>query len=171
MSWSRNCPNCMAMWVNPFSLNFCFFPASTLCIAVDTSRGLTFTFVDPIYFHNKSTFTSRGLCWRKSLYAVPVIRLILMAEAPQFVQLVQVPQLVVVLFLRLLHFPSSRRTSKNLLQSTISPSQTWIASSSSCKQLFKLHFWTFEHLPGQRRRCFEPSCALQLICRWRLEKQ
>ena len=53
MSWSRNCPNCMDMWVKPFSLNFC--SSGDLCIAVDTTLGLTFTFCTK-YFSQKLVF-------------------------------------------------------------------------------------------------------------------
>ena len=50
ISWSRNCPNCMAMWDN-FSeifVSLSHLPQlSHLCILVDTSRGLTFTYKIP----------------------------------------------------------------------------------------------------------------------------
>ena len=44
MSWARNCPNCMAMCVNPFEPAVVLPPLPTvLCISFDTFRGLTFT--------------------------------------------------------------------------------------------------------------------------------
>ena len=41
ISWSRNWPNCMAMWVKPFVLSFVL--PRVACIALDTSRALTST--------------------------------------------------------------------------------------------------------------------------------
>ena len=46
ISWSRNCPNCIAMWVKPFVLSL--VSPWVLCIALDTSRGLTSTWTTAI---------------------------------------------------------------------------------------------------------------------------
>ena len=41
MSWARNCPNCIAMWVKPFEP--AVTPPSVLCISFDTFLALTST--------------------------------------------------------------------------------------------------------------------------------
>ena len=43
MSWSRNWPNCITMWVNSLLPGFEPLSPGVLCIAFDTSRGPTFT--------------------------------------------------------------------------------------------------------------------------------
>ena len=50
MSWSRNWPNCITMWVNSFLPGFEPLSPGVACIAFDTSRGLTFTWAMDVSF-------------------------------------------------------------------------------------------------------------------------
>ena len=66
MSWSRNWPNCITMWVNSFLPGFEPLFPGVLCIALDTSRGPTFTWAINVKLSFDQNVKLSGSCPPKS---------------------------------------------------------------------------------------------------------
>ena len=65
MSWSRNWPNCITMWVNSFLPGFEPLFPGVLCIALDTSRGPTFTWAINVKLSFDQNAKLSGSCPKK----------------------------------------------------------------------------------------------------------